>query len=117
MEDQAISPVRGEHPPGNFFEGLDPKDIGLRIRLVRRELGRLTQSELGEICGTTSASVANWERGANLITLYNGAAICREFGLTLDWLILGSTDSLRVETARLIFEAEARIQAKRSDSD
>jgi transcriptional regulator with XRE-family HTH domain len=49
--------------------------IGKNIRKYRK-LRKLTQSQLGQLVGVSTAAVSNWERGTNSIDIDSLFAVC-----------------------------------------
>lgn len=63
---------------------------GKRLRALRSALN-LSQDQIAASIGMASGS-ASWqpyEAGKNLIPVHNGMALCRVYGVTLDWLYRG----------------------------
>jgi len=62
--------------------------IGQRLRALRKHI-KLTQDQLGEICGVTKASVSLWEADAAQIGLDRLLAIHARHPFSFDWLLIG----------------------------
>lgn len=62
-----------------------------RIKDIRKASG-LNQTEFGERLGVAQSTVAGWELGARDISDIGVRAICREFGVSEEWLRYGSGD-------------------------
>ena len=59
-----------------------------RIAQARRAAG-LSQEQLGEQLGVSRQAVSKWESGAANPDVAYLAAMCRELGVSSDWLLLG----------------------------
>ena len=62
--------------------------VGDRIRIIRKQNG-LTQKEFGERLSITTAMVCMYEHNKPRRTERTLNAICKEFGINKDWLLLG----------------------------
>ena len=60
-----------------------------RIKKIRRDLG-LTQQELANRIGIKRGAIANYEIGRNTPTDSVVSLICREFGISEEWLRYGT---------------------------
>lgn len=84
-------------------------EIGARLHLTRRALG-LTQFMMGRLMGATSAGQAwgNFEAGRRQISIQHANALCRNLGLTLEWIYQGQMANLppplREKIQRLMLE-------------
>lgn len=73
--------------------------IGKRIKQVREDVARLSQSEFASKLGKiTRGAVGNWERGLG-IKRDNLKAIAERFGVSFEWLALGRGD-MALDTER-----------------
>ena len=63
-------------------------EVGIRIKELRRKLG-LTQREFGRRIGVMDTVVRRWEKGEFEPTTEKLKAIATEFGINLNWLLLG----------------------------
>lgn len=63
--------------------------IGERIRRRRRELG-ITQESLGAAVGISDSHISAIERGRKSPSLETVLLLCRELGITVDYLLCGT---------------------------
>jgi len=63
-------------------------EVGIRIKELRKKLG-LTQREFGRKIGVMDTVVRRWEKGEFEPTTEKLKAIATEFGINLNWLLLG----------------------------
>lgn len=75
--------------------------VGERIRLLRDALG-MSQTDFAKQAGLERAAVATWERGAQRPGIPLAQKITDRYGVTLDWLFLGRTNTLRHDLAGLL---------------
>ncbi len=68
--------------------GIDAKEIGMRIRILRKSRG-LTQEQLAEVLGIQTNSIARIERGIRVPSLDLFVDLSACFGVTLDYLVMG----------------------------
>lgn len=68
--------------------------VGARIKTIRKAF-KISQGRLAEICGVVPSAVGNWEQGRSRPTFRQAAEIAEEFDLTLDYIYLGRTFTLR----------------------
>ena len=59
-----------------------------RIALARKQAG-LSQEQLGDQLGVSRQAVSKWEAGQANPDVTYVAAMCRLFGVSSDWLLLG----------------------------
>ena len=62
--------------------------LGTRIAALRRERG-LSQEQLGEKLGVSRQAISKWESGQTNPDVVYVAELCRLFGVSSDWLLLG----------------------------
>lgn len=62
--------------------------IGDRLRYARKTR-RISQTELGRMCGRGRRAVAKWEDGKTSPTALELAAIAAEMPVDLHWIITG----------------------------
>ena len=62
--------------------------LGERIALARKQAG-LSQEQLGERLGVSRQAVSKWESDQNNPDVAYIAELCRLFGVSSDWLLLG----------------------------
>lgn len=60
-----------------------------RIKIIRNMLG-LNQDKFGEKIGLSKFAISNYENGKTPITERSIADICREFGVSEEWLRYGT---------------------------
>lgn len=68
----------------------EEQTVGMRLRLIRKRHG-LTQKQLGEKINVTSTNISRFENDGAHISIDLVMAICREFGVSLDYLYMGNT--------------------------
>ena len=73
--------------------------VGERIRRLRKEILDKTQKEFGEKIGLKPNSVSDIEGGKNNLTEQTANSICREFGISKDWLLTGEGD-MKIEDCK-----------------
>lgn len=64
--------------------------IGDRIKYLRKEHLKMTQSEFGKNIGLTPTAIAKYESGDRQISDQTIKSICREFGINKEWLLEGT---------------------------
>ena len=69
-----------------YEQGMDYKQLGLRIREERLKLG-LTQSQLAEDIGISDTYVGQIERGERSLTLDTLVRLVNRLGVTIDYLL------------------------------
>ena len=68
------------------------RDVSHRIWAIRDRHG-LTQAQFAERVGAMRQhTVCRWESGTALPETYSLYRICREFGVSLDWLVFGNEE-------------------------
>lgn len=70
---------------------VDYKDLGHRIRTIRREM-RLTQEELAEKVGISASFLGHVERGSRVASLDTLVAICNTLKVTPQQLLAASLE-------------------------
>lgn len=75
--------------------------VGERIRILRDAL-EMSQTDFAKQAGLARAAVATWERGAQRPGIALAQKITDRYGVTLDWLFLGRTHTLRHDMAGLL---------------
>lgn len=68
--------------------------INERIRVLRKDLLGMTLDAFGKRVGVTKAAVSDIERGRNNVTEQMFNSICREFGVSSEWLRNGTGEPL-----------------------
>ena len=89
------------------MEGADsPKAIGKRLKALR-EVKKLSQDRIALIVGMASKSSAwnRYEKGTVALPAHHGLALCRIYGVTMDWIYRG------LWTAGMPYELTEDIQA------
>ena len=69
----------------------DLKNISLRLKEFRKE-NKITQVNLAELLNTTQSTIAEYERGTNLIATPFLYTICKKYNISSDYL-LGRIDN------------------------
>ena len=77
--------------------------INERLKHLRKNVLRLTQSELGNTLGLGKAAVSKMESNTSTITEQNIKLICKEFNVNYDWLVDGNGD-IFIDTDRTTIE-------------
>ena len=68
------------------------RDVSHRIWAIRDRHG-LTQAQFAERVGAMrQTTVCRWESGRALPEAYSLYRICREFGVSVDWILKGEKD-------------------------
>jgi transcriptional regulator with XRE-family HTH domain len=75
-----------------------PKDIGLRIRALRREKG-MTQDELADHVGVSRSAVAQWETGRTGQITGNLSRIAGSLDASVEYLVYGDDKSAPMTSA------------------
>lgn len=72
----------------------DAKDMTIneRVRYLRKKILKITQLELGEVCGIGGTAIAKLEKGGSTVTKRNIKTICNAFNVSYDWLVNGIGD-------------------------
>ncbi len=83
----------------------DPQSVGARLLAVRKAHG-LSQSQFAERCGFSVPALSNWERGVQRPNIAAASKIADVFGLTLDYLLRGKTETLKHATFLHLQQAE-----------
>lgn len=91
-------PRRSETMPTNAMAA---DQTGRRLWALREALG-LKKSEMADQLGIERTYWSRFEGGRRQISLDVAATICQNFPVTMDWLILGRTDTLPPDMAQKI---------------
>lgn len=75
------------------------EEIGSRLRRLRRARG-FTVAEFAKLHGWNPTQLTNWETGHRRITIDAAAQLRERYGVTLDWIYLGSEAALPQNVAR-----------------
>lgn len=70
---------------------VDYKDLGKRIREVRRQAG-ITQEKLAEKMGISASYLGHVERGTRIASLETVVAACNALQVSMDYLLKASLD-------------------------
>lgn len=73
-------------------------NIGSRLVQLRKKY-KLTQSQLGGLCGVSKAAVSAWENGVATPEIKKLLIIHSMLAFSFDWLIAGEGQMERIETA------------------
>lgn len=93
-----------------------PEAIGKRLEITRIALGFQTRREFYAPIGLGESATSMWESGNRLPHVQHAMLLCREYGLTLDWIYRGVLSSLPHRTAMLIRSAIARMEGEGSET-
>lgn len=74
-------------------------DIGARLEICRHELG-LTQTEFSKVLGVSQSSYYAYEQGTRGVPVQALAALSLQYGVSLDWLVLGIGPEARRDDVR-----------------
>ena len=77
--------------------------INERLKHLRKNVLRLTQSELGNTLGLGKAAVSKMESNTSTITEQNIKLICKECNVNYDWLVDGKGE-IFIDTDRTTIE-------------
>ena len=77
--------------------------INERLKHLRKNVLRLTQSELGNTLGLGKAAVSKMESNTSTITEQNIKLICKEFNVNYDWLV-DAKGEIFIDTDRTTIE-------------
>ena len=69
-------------------------EVGLRLSRTRRALGIADQLEFGRRAGLSQPQYHQFETGKRRLSLDAALALCRVYGLSLDWLYRGDPSGL-----------------------
>ena len=100
--------VPKESPP------YDPSEVGKRLRIIRKAHG-LSQSAFAKQAGISASALANWEQGRQRPKMNQAERIIDAFGVTLDYLMLGRSASLRHDVATALLAAERNATSPSSE--
>jgi len=94
---------------------LDPVPVGRRLRLARTAL-QLTQKQFGEKADLGSTTIGNYETGQRLVPPGSAVALCKAWGLTLDYIYMGEMGDMRYQLAQAI-RSMMDLEEQRHDDD
>lgn len=75
---------------------MDYRDLGMRIRLSRREHS-LTQDQLAERIGISPSFLGHIERGTRVASLETFVEICNALNVSPEYLLQGSLESYNMQ--------------------
>ncbi|NDV51574.1 MULTISPECIES: helix-turn-helix domain-containing protein [unclassified Salipiger] len=84
--------------PRELAEAMRPESIGHRLRLLR-ESQELSPAEMADLLGIERTYWSRFENGRRAINETTAALLVAQFGVTLDFLILGRWDKLPLDLA------------------
>jgi transcriptional regulator with XRE-family HTH domain len=73
--------------------------IADRLAKTRKALG-LTPSEFADGAGIKRNTYSQWESAKGRPQIDQAIALCKKYGLTLDWIYFGTPDGLPLRLAR-----------------
>ena len=76
-------------------------EIGNRLRRVREQFSELNRREWAEAHNFNRTQYTNWENGTRRIPVDMAEALCRKYGLTLDFIYLGRVDGLSESASKV----------------
>lgn len=78
---------------GNFLTDADCDDMSIGARIVKlratHKPKKLSQEELGKLCGVSKSAVSQWESGATDPDLKTLLSLKEKLDFSLDWLLTG----------------------------
>lgn len=88
---------------------MDDKDmtINQRIKHLRKDLLKLTQTEFGDKLGLGKAAISKMESNTSTVTEQNKKMICKEFNVSYAWLMEGLGEVF-IETEDLFIDLLAK---------
>ena len=72
----------------------DPRAIGRRLEAVRKVLGYQEKKEFAARAGIGPQTYGPWESGEREITRDGAKALCKVYGLSLDFIYFGNKAAL-----------------------
>lgn len=85
-------------------------DIGARLEICRHELG-LTQTEFASALGVSQSSYYAYEQGSRGVPVQALAALSLQYGVSLDWLVLGIGPEARRDDVRAAEQFRKELDA------
>ena len=88
---------------------MDDKDmtINQRIKHLRKDLLKLTQTEFGDKLGLGKTAISKMESNTSTVTEQNKKMICKEFNVSYAWLMEGIGEVF-IETEDLFIDLLAK---------
>lgn len=81
-----------------------------RIRMIRKELAKLTQEKFAEVLGTTRPAIASYELGKVVPSDTFIQLVCSKFSINQNWLRTGEGDMYRKTTSERLDEIAEELQ-------
>ena len=81
--------------------------INQRIKHLRKDLLKLTQTEFGDKLGLGKAAISKMESNTSTVTEQNKKVICKEFNVSYAWLMEGIGEVF-IETEDLFIDLLAK---------
>ena len=82
-----------------------PEAIAIRLSNIRRAF-EMEKSEIADRAGISRTSWSRFEQGQRAIPFNDAAKLVRHFGVTLDYIYLGSYNGLSYEVATRLRDQE-----------
>ena len=86
----------------NKLHATRPEVVGKRLEITRIALGFQSRREFYAPVGLGESATSMWESGDRFPRVQHVVLLCKEYGLTLDWIYRGVLSSLPHRTAMLI---------------
>ncbi|AXI45096.1 hypothetical protein C1J03_03025 [Sulfitobacter sp. SK012] len=80
----------------------DYKEIGNRLRGLRRAFGNMNQQEWCAMHSIAQTQCSNWENGLRRISVDEAMKLCDIYGIDLDYIYRGKRDGLSENAAKLL---------------
>lgn len=122
MDRLVAFPSPAAQVPWVMARGLPPENpesngaVGKRLRALRNAL-KLTQDQMAASLGSASGSAlwSQYETGKNRIDIDYALALCRRYGVSLDWIYRGHWHSgLPFDLAERVRFEELRVEERRA---
>ena len=78
------------------------KEIGTRIKEVRENKMHMSKSEFSNLIGMKSQYLGMLENGQKGLTIEKAIIICTKTGISTDYLLLGTENSLKNNTKKIL---------------
>ncbi|MBP3921029.1 MAG: helix-turn-helix transcriptional regulator [Bacilli bacterium] len=72
---------------------INPKVIGNRLRLLRRQK-HITQSSLASLLNTSQSTISAYEAGKTTLLTIFAIEVCRKYDVSLNWLCGGTNNEV-----------------------
>ena len=73
-----------------------------RLKAIRQAFSDATQAAWADKNGFNPTQYNNWERGIRRIPVDDAERLCRDYGLTLDFIYLGRRDGLSEKASKVL---------------